>query len=412
MLKNYIKIALAVLKRNKFFTFVSLLVIGVTLGIVLILVAFIDKLFNESYPDRKRDRSLYVNNLEYRSAATGGFSKSALSFYFLDHFAGELKTPVKVAISSSPALTTSYFNSQKILISSKYTNAAFWEVLDHDFLEGKPFNKQQVDNGEMVVVISEDIKRRYFGDESSVVGKTLQVDNLHYRVSGVVKNVPTTMTLFSSDIYLPYTVSKTDYNNKGYAGNYTGILLARSKSDVRAMKDEYEQLVARLGVNNPQYDQLTSSADTYFNSFISGFVKGDDKGAASKMILLFLLVTLLFMLLPALNLININITRILERASEIGVRKAFGASSRTLVFQFIVENLVITLLGGLFGLLLAVIAVRIFNNSAIIRNLDLSINFTVLLYGLLTCIFFGILSGVYPAWRMSRLSAVTALKTK
>ena len=52
------------------------------------------------------------------------------------------------------------------------------------------------------------------------------------------------------------------------------------------------------------------------------------------------------MLLPAINLVNLNVSRILERASEIGVRKAFGASSRTLVGQFVVENVVLTLVGG------------------------------------------------------------------
>ncbi len=51
---------------------------------------------------------------------------------------------------------------------------------------------------------------------------------------------------------------------------------------------------------------------------------------------------LLFMLLPTVNLVNLNVSRIMERASEIGVRKAFGASSRTLVGQFVVENLVLT----------------------------------------------------------------------
>ena len=59
------------------------------------------------------------------------------------------------------------------------------------------------------------------------------------------------------------------------------------------------------------------------------------------------------MLLPTLNLVNINISRIMERASEIGVRKAFGASSRTLVGQFVVENIILTLVGGAFGLVLS-----------------------------------------------------------
>ena len=77
---------------------------------------------------------------------------------------------------------------------------------------------------------------------------------------------------------------------------------------------------------------------------------GAESGAA-KLMGLFIILGIGFMLLPSINLINLNISRILGRSSEIGVRKAFGASSQQLVVQFVVENLVITTFGGLFGLI-------------------------------------------------------------
>ena len=73
---------------------------------------------------------------------------------------------------------------------------------------------------------------------------------------------------------------------------------------------------------------------------------------------------LLFMLLPTVNLININISRIMERASEIGVRKAFGAPARTLVGQFIVENIILTLVGGLVGFVLSFFCLRSSSGAA------------------------------------------------
>jgi putative ABC transport system permease protein len=118
------------------------------------------------------------------------------------------------------------------------------------------------------------------------------------------------------------------------------------------------------------------------------------------------------MILPTLNLVNINITRIMERSSEIGVRKAFGASSRTLVYQFIVENIILTLLGGVIGIILSFVVLQVLNSAHLIANLELSINFTVLFIGLLVCLVFGLISGVYPAWRMSKLNVVTALKAQ
>jgi putative ABC transport system permease protein len=102
----------------------------------------------------------------------------------------------------------------------------------------------------------------------------------------------------------------------------------------------------------------------------------------------------------------------MERSSEIGVRKAFGASGLTLVGQFIVENIILTFLGFIIGIVLSFIILQVINNSDLIANLHLTINVTVLIYSLVACLVFGLLSGVYPAWRMSRLQVVNALKAQ
>jgi putative ABC transport system permease protein len=407
MLRNYFNIAIAVLKRRKFFTLISLFGISFTLTILMVMTAFIDKVVNDDYPDRKRDRSLYINSFEERGKydMNGG----AMSFYFLDHYARGLKTPVKVAISSLINGTNTYINNKKIAINYKYTNADFWQVTDFDFTEGKPFSPQQVENGERVAVISEDAKRSYFGDQPAVIGKYIEADNVQYRVCGVVRNVPITLYMLYSDIYLPYTVSKTDYrDNKTYRGYYTGILLAADRSDLPRMRQEYEQMVGRLPMSSPAYTQNYSHADR----FITGYVRtGDENSSGLAYALTAIGIFVLFvMLLPTLNLVNINLTRIMERSSEIGVRKAFGASSRTLVYQFLVENLILTILGGAIGVVLSLIALQVINGAHLIPNLVLSLNVTVLSIALLICLVFGLLSGVYPAWRMSRLNVVNALK--
>jgi putative ABC transport system permease protein len=412
MLKNYFKIAIAVLKRRKFFTFISLFGISFTLTILMVLTAFIDKVINDNYPDKKRDRSLYITGLEEEGMSKGGENRSSgpMSFFFLNHYARTLKTPVKVAISSNFSSTNTYVNNKKIVINYKYINADFWDVLDFDFLEGKPFTKKQIDNGEHVTVISEDTKKEYFGDVTSVVGKYIEADNVQYRVSGVVKNVPITSYMLYSDIYLPYTVSKADYNNKGYRGSYMAILLAATKTDIPKMQQEYEQMISKLPMESKDYDKIFSHARTFIKAYVD---TGDEEKSGINYALTAIgIFVLLVMLLPTLNLVNINVTRIMERSSEIGVRKAFGASSKTLVYQFIVENLILTFLGGLIGVVLAIIILQIINSANLIANLELSLNLTVLFIGLLTCLVFGLLSGVYPAWRMSKLNVVNALKAQ
>jgi len=411
MLKNYFKIAIAVLKRRKFFTFISLFGISFTLTVLMVLTAFIDRVGNSNYPDKKRDRSLYILNMEMTGSKTHAMTKGPHSFYFLDHYTKGLKTPVKIAISSMFDFSSAYVNNKKVPISLKFTNADYWDVLDYNFLEGKPFGKQQVDNAEKVAVISEDTKNAYFGEAPSVVGKYIEVDNIKYRVSGVVKNVPITQLTMYGDMYLPYTVSKTNYTkDRGLNGNFSGILLAKSADDLPKMQKEYLDMVSRIKIPDKEFDHLYSFADTYFTSLIRILLGNGPDSGISKMIIGLGIFVFLFMLLPTINLVNINITRIMERSSEIGVRKAFGASSQTLVYQFIVENIILTLLGGLIGVVLSVIVMQIINSSGLIANLNLSLNYMVLFCSLLACLVFGLLSGVYPAWRMSRLNVVNALK--
>jgi putative ABC transport system permease protein len=160
------------------------------------------------------------------------------------------------------------------------------------------------------------------------------------------------------------------------------------------------------------YKTISGGADTLFET-LSRILFSTSSLAEShpeRLLAVLALIMVLFMVLPTVNLVNINLSRILDRSSEIGVRKAFGASSWTLIGQFVVENVVLTLVGGALGLLLAGLALHAINASEVIPYARLAINLRVFLYALLIALFFGLFSGVYPAWRMSRLHPVKALR--
>ena len=173
-------------------------------------------------------------------------------------------------------------------------------------------------------------------------------------------------------------------------------------------------------MDHPPPDGMTvASGDmmTCFEHMFAGQLLGRDasdpplsKWGQSSLVLAFLTVpVLLFMLLPVLNLVNINLSRIMERSSEIGVRKAFGASSKYLVGQFLVENIILTVLGGVMGLVLSLVVLKIYTSLQLIPYGQLRFNGWIFIYGFVITIVFGILSGVYPAWKMSRLHPVDAL---
>jgi putative ABC transport system permease protein len=172
-----------------------------------------------------------------------------------------------------------------------------------------------------------------------------------------VRDVPATRDLTYADVWLPITTSTQDIHNAEYMGSCMAILLARTAADVPAVQQEFAQAVARAPLPTDVYKWCTE-VRLYAGSLLATHVRdfmgkdGPDPGVA-RFAQLGTGLGLLFMLLPALSLININSSRIRERSSEIGVRKAFGATSGALVRQFLIENLFLTLLGGLLGLALA-----------------------------------------------------------
>ena len=277
-------------------------------------------------------------------------------------------------------------------------------------MEGKPFGRTELDNNAHVAVISEDTRDQYFGLDTEALGKTIILNGISYQVIGVVKNVPFFRGSTAADLYLPYSTVPWDYRRTGFLGGFEGSVLAHSRSDFSALKAEFNDMVSRIDVPEDEYLQLLEVEAKTLLEHISSEVTASDKNSVGLFLGVLIGGMFLFMLLPAVNLINLNTSRIMERASEIGVRKAFGATSSNLTIQFLVENILLTLIGGAVGLGLAFIVIQFLNQSGWIPHAQFRVNFVVFLVGLLFCLIFGLLSGVLPARRMSKMKIVNAIK--
>ena len=121
-------------------------------------------------------------------------------------------------------------------------------------------------------------------------------------------------------------------------------------------------------------------------------------------------IMLLFMSFPAVNLMVINFSRIIERYPEIGIRKAFGASSTALMGQFILENIFLTLIGGIIALILSSLILTYINNAGFVPWGYIKMDLKVFLYSMVVTVFFGIFSGILPSYKMSRVHPAEALK--
>ena len=412
MIANYIKIAWKVLLRHPFYTFITLFGISLTLTVLMVLTSFLDHLIGSHYPEMKRDRLLYMHMLSLRDSLRQSRNNSPASYEFMQRYVTSLKTPESVGIATFVEFANTYVNNKRIELKIKHTNASFWAVTDFDFLEGKPFDEQNVKNGDNVVVITDQLKRQYFAEsDGPVVGKSIEMDNHTFRVIGVVRRVPFTRPITSADLYLPCSATNRPDLSKGFTGGYVALILAKNPSDIPAIKAEYKQAISRIPLPNDsngfKFAIIETSADSYLDAWLHNFL---DRPASSIFFAVIALFMLLFMALPAINLVNLNVSRIMERASEIGIRKAFGAPIKTLMGQFIIENLFITFIGGGIALALSQLMISLINQSGWIAQSDLTLNASVFAISVLVCLVFGLLSGVAPAFRMSKLSIADALK--
>lgn len=412
MLNNYLKIAIKVLLRRKFFTFISLFGISFTLIVLMVFTSLIDHSFKPGGPEQKSGRILGIHNLTMKSPDRHSTWSSGCGYRFLDRYVRTLQTPEKIAVYQEISNANSFLNGQKISLELKRTDGVYWEILDHEFIEGRPISSEDEESAHPVAVINESVRAQLFGYQSAL-GKAIHMDGQRLEVIGVVRDVSYLQTSAFAEVWAPISTLKTTAYREALIDDFEALLLARSPRDFSKIKAEFQSVLLQVEFPDPkEYNYIIGGADSKFEAFARDLYDEYDQPSASshKLLATMLGLMLLFMLLPTLNLVNINLSRIMERASEIGLRKAFGASSITLVFQFVVENLLLTLIGGLIGFAGAVVVLSTISSSGLIPYATFELNARLFFYGLGLILFFGILSGVLPAWKMSRLHPVDALK--
>jgi len=371
----------------------------------VLITSVLDHTFGAHYPEKKLGRILSVTMGLVKSKKGGISSGPLFSPYFFKKYVKTLKTPEKISMSSFHNSIQIYKDKKKIKLGIKYVDSEFWEILDFNFLEGKAFNKDDVDNISNVAVINQKIKNQYFNGEESV-GKYIEADGKNFRIIGVVENVSILRIMPYADIWVPLGHTSTDLNKISIAATqfpgWFTMILARNKKDFPKIKSEFQKHLENIEFPEGKYEWLLTNASSYQEALARQLFRKKEGNIGPFMFVLYLLMTI-FMILPAINLVNINVSRIIERSSEIGIRKSFGASSITLIGQFIVENVIITMIGGLISLILASIILGIFNQTGLLPDTHLALNFRIFITSMMIALFFGLLSGVYPAFKMSKL---------
>lgn len=428
MYRLYLKQALAMLKENKLLSLISIL--GTALAICMIMVMVITyqvKVKNYS-PEDNRDRTMTIR-WGGRTFKGEDYGNGYLSLRTIKECILPLKAPEAVAfvspcrnfVASLPG------GKEKKDCLMLFTDDTFWKIFNFDFVSGSPYSKEEVAAGIKKVVITESIAKRMYGT-TDATGKTIMISFKPYTVGGVVKDVSTLAKTAFAEVWIPYSSVAADLlKDDAWAENITGwfhaIILARSSSDFDAIRKELDNRLAQYNSSLKDYRlTLYNQPDTQLEMEIKGVgAVGPDK---KNTILQYLLVIVILLLVPAINLSGMTLSRMRGRLSEIGVRKAFGATRSNLLVQILSENLFLTLLGGIVGLLFSYIAVylmrtwllsnsfgaisSVFGGTPLLSVSEL-LNPVIFLYAFVFCLILNLLSAGIPAYRMSRKHPVEVL---
>ena len=408
-MRTQLTLAIKVLARRKVFTAISLVGIALTLSVLMVATAIADNLFSPQKPESRFDRVVGVARVG-QYGAKGGMSLTP-GYGFLSKYMTTLPNIEASSIFSRPNTIAIYQRGKRIDAVLKRTDGGFWQILDFNFIEGHPYTESDNGAGRPVAVITNKLAKKLFGN-ASPIGQTLNMDAQAFKIIGVVEHAPFTRVTAFADVWVPLgTLRSADYRTQTF-GEFQGIVLARSKDDLPGLKREFASRMTRVPLTDPKsFNVFRAGLDTRFEATARMFFsKQNDESGPPRLRMILTILALLFMTLPALNLITLNLSRILERSSEIGVRRAFGAPRGALVRQFVFENIVLTLIGGVAGFAIALPIIPILNAISPLPDAHFQLNYRVFFYGMLIAAFFGIFSGVYPAWRMSRLHPVNALR--
>jgi putative ABC transport system permease protein len=412
MFRNYLLTAYKVFMRRKLFTVINLLCIVLTLVVLMVITALLDTAFFPTGVEGKSDRFLQV--LMLRMDGPGGQQRSngPLGHKLIDKYLKPIQGIERVAAVTLPNPVSVYQGDRVSELQMRRADADYWKVLDFKLLAGRLPTAEDDLQGRAVAVVNQTSARKLFpGPAAGAVGHKIDIGGQAFEIVGVVGDELHVNAY--ADIWAPIsTFTSSDYRNQ-MSGSFTALLLANSAADLPRIRRQVEQIAKGVVLDDPKrWQKARFWADSKLDLFARMLFQNDDKADAGggKLVAMIAGAMLLFMLLPALNLVNLNTGRIMERRSEIGVRKAFGATSSQLAAQLAVENVLLCLVGGLIGLAAAAAVLWWIESINLIPYLKVSINLAVFGYGMLIACVFGLLSGVIPAWKMSRLDPVHALK--
>lgn len=394
MLRNYFKVAVRNIRRNKLYASLNILGLGVGLASFFIIYLFLQN--EQSYDQFHTQKDRVYRVLEETSLGTNTNVSSGLT--------SEL-APVAAAQIPEIEAYSRLENFKKTVIlpgridsvhtfESLTVEKGFLKFFDLDFTKGSASNSFQSPDG---VLISQSKEQTLFGGDA--LGKIIKIWRKPYRIEGVFADIPHNSSL-KADLILPYNTlygyrSKREPRWNVNYGNQTFFLLSEGAS-IATLEKKLNEIREANSMLSQQKWRLQSINEIHFSLGLQDSI-GEKTDA--QYISIFTIVAIFILLCAVFNYISLALSQSIERTKEIGVRKVVGAANRQLYTQFISESILFVLAGFVVALIL--VEVMLPQLEALLgRTLsnDFSRTPELLVLGLLFSLVVAGLSALYPAY--------------
>lgn len=418
MFKNYFKIALRSVWKDKFFSFLNISGLAIGIACCLLIVTYVryELSYDKHFEGSENIYRIIIDGSFNGREFTGSQSPSPTGGIYKDQIPA---VEERLRLRNSGDWIVKYedkvFNENRVV----YSDETFFDVFKIRLLKGNP---KEVLNRKNHLVMSETIAQKYFGDEDPI-GKIVRLDNeSDWTVSGVYEDIPGN-THFRFNMILSFITREDEYNSQQWLNqNYDTYLVLNENADPDQVESQMNEIaIEKMGAEFKQFLDMTfeqfEAAGNSFNYFLQPLADihlrsegygGFEPEADITYVYIFSAIAAFILIIACINFMNLSTARSANRAKEVGIRKVLGSVRGQLIMQFISESVMITLISGIIGLAVAIVVLPFFNDFA---DRQMTLGFLECLpYVIGGSLAVGFLAGIYPAFFLSAFAPVKVLK--
>jgi len=429
MLKNYFKIAIRNLRKNKTYSFINILGLSIGIACTLFMMMWV---VNELSWDKFQTNADTLFRVEQDQPNPKGMFHVNLTPFpmgpALKEEVPEIKNSARMVFPGTILMQTggkSFYENKAVIV-----DPAYLEMFTFPLIKG---NKATVLNSPTSIVLTENLAKKYFGNENPV-GKILNADSqTSYMVTGVMKDFPANSS-FRCDFLLSMSTYAVTKNDDWLNMSYITYIVLQKGTDPAIFQKKLKKIVyahvgpqaeSVLGISFSEFLKKGNTWNFYLQPLTSIYLYsqkeyGIDTNSEFAQqstsnidyVYIFSAVAVFILLLAIINFINLTTARSETRSKEVGIKKTLGSNKTKLIGQFLAESILVSLFSVLISIALIEITLPFFNQIAG-KNLDLELlNKVYTIPGLLLfAVIIGIISGSYPAFYLSSFRPVHLFKS-